>query len=46
MGIALVAFDEPWGTRQLNLCVRSLEGLAPAARLFVEHLRARNAQPA
>lgn len=42
MGIALVAFDEPWGTRQLNLCVRSFEGLAPAARLFVEHLRDRN----
>lgn len=36
--IATVPITEPWAHRKLNLCVRSLQSLPVAARLFVEHL--------
>lgn len=47
MDIEVRLLNEPWATRTLNLCVLSLASLAPAARLFVEHLTASaNAAPA
>jgi DNA-binding transcriptional LysR family regulator len=30
---------EPWAEREIRICVRSIESLSPAARLFVEHIR-------
>lgn len=36
-----VSLVEPWAIRELQICVRSFERLPPAARLLVEHLRAR-----
>jgi DNA-binding transcriptional LysR family regulator len=35
----LVRLSEPWAQRELSICVRSLEALSPAARLFFHHLR-------
>lgn len=35
-----VPINEPWAERRLDLCVRSLDLLPGAARLFVDHLRA------
>lgn len=37
--IRLIRLQESWVHREIRICVRSLEGLTPAARLFVEHLR-------
>lgn len=34
-----VPIDEPWAERRLDLCIRSLDLLPGAARLFVDHLR-------
>lgn len=44
--IRMLALHEPWARREIRICVRSLDSLAPAARLFVEHLRAPAASPA
>lgn len=38
--LAVVELDEPWSRCDLNVWVRSTESLAPAARLFVDSLRA------
>lgn len=40
--IRSITLDEPWSTRELKICVRSLEALPAAARLLVEHLRNKN----
>jgi DNA-binding transcriptional LysR family regulator len=39
--IAAVALQEPWAVRRLDLCVRDVASLPPAARLLVDHLTAR-----
>ena len=39
MAIAVVDLTEPWATRDLTICVRSLKDLPPLARQLVEHLR-------
>jgi DNA-binding transcriptional LysR family regulator len=36
--VRAVVLDEPWAARQLMICVRSMESLAPAAAAFVAHL--------
>lgn len=41
---AIVALDDPWATRELRLCVRSLEDLTAQARQLVAYLT--GAQPA
>ncbi|MBS1852974.1 MAG: LysR family transcriptional regulator [Acidobacteria bacterium] len=38
LGLVAVPLHETWAHRKLHLCVRSLEGLSPAARQFVDHL--------
>lgn len=38
--IRALTLHEPWAQREIRVCVRALESLTPAARLFVEHLRA------
>lgn len=38
--IAIVGLDDPWAVRELTICLRRLDALAPSARLLVEHLRA------
>lgn len=35
---AIVALDDPWATRELRLCVRNLDDLAPQARQLVNRL--------
>lgn len=45
MDIEVRLVDEPWATRTLNLCVLDVGALAPAARLFLDHLMA-SAEPA
>jgi DNA-binding transcriptional LysR family regulator len=35
-----IALDEPWAERQLNICVRSVDALPAATKLFVQHLQA------
>jgi DNA-binding transcriptional LysR family regulator len=35
-----LSLDEPWASRELSVCVRRLDALSPAARLFFDHLRA------
>jgi DNA-binding transcriptional LysR family regulator len=37
--IRAITLNEPWATRDLKICVRSLASLPTAARLLVEHLR-------
>ncbi|MHA3904624.1 LysR family transcriptional regulator [Castellaniella sp. WN] len=37
--IHTIPIHEPWAKRKLNICVRSLDSLPMAARLFVEHLQ-------
>jgi DNA-binding transcriptional LysR family regulator len=37
--VKILNIDEPWARRQLQICVRSLDGLSTAARSFVNHLR-------
>lgn len=39
MAISAVALDDPWATRDLTLCIRSLKDLPPSARQLAEHLR-------
>jgi DNA-binding transcriptional LysR family regulator len=39
MAITLVDLKDPWALRDLTICIRDLEGLAPSARQLVEHLR-------
>jgi len=39
--IAAVGLQEPWAVRRLDLCVRDVASLPPAARLLVDHLTAR-----
>ncbi|HEV2557818.1 MAG TPA: LysR family transcriptional regulator [Microvirga sp.] len=39
MAIALVDLKDPWALRELTICIRNLDGLAPSARQLVEHLR-------
>lgn len=39
MAIALVDLKDPWALRELTICIRDLDGLAPSARQLVEHLR-------
>jgi molybdate transport repressor ModE-like protein len=41
MPVRMIALVDPWATRHLSVCVKSLEGLSPHARRLVEHLRAR-----
>ena len=38
--IRVLTLHETWAQREIRVCVRALESLTPAARLFVEHLRA------
>jgi DNA-binding transcriptional LysR family regulator len=38
LGLASVRLNEPWGRRELHMCVRSAGELSPAARLLVDHL--------
>lgn len=38
-GLRAVELDAPWAWREFRIVVRSMDGLSPAARLFVEHLR-------
>jgi DNA-binding transcriptional LysR family regulator len=40
MAIATVALTDPWAVRELTICIRSLDELAPYARELVQHLRA------
>jgi DNA-binding transcriptional LysR family regulator len=40
LGIRTLTLDEAWAHRELRICVRSMENLPVAARVFVEHLRA------
>lgn len=37
--LAIVTLSDPWAVRDLTICLRSLDTLAPAARLLVEALR-------
>ncbi|MCB8819001.1 LysR family transcriptional regulator [Microvirga rosea] len=39
MGIAIVALDDLWAARDLTLCIRAMDDLAPSARQLAEHLR-------
>lgn len=36
--IKCVTLNEPWATRKLVVCVRSLDALTPAARLLINHI--------
>lgn len=38
-GLRILRLDEAWAVRELRICVRSMESLPKAARLFVDHLR-------
>jgi DNA-binding transcriptional LysR family regulator len=38
LGLAALVLNDAWAKRRLHLCVRSLEGLSPAARLLLDHL--------
>ncbi len=38
--IRIAALDVPWASREVRICVRSMSSLPSAARLFVDHLRA------
>jgi DNA-binding transcriptional LysR family regulator len=40
MAAKVVALDDPWATRELRLCVRSMEALSAQARQLVAHLAA------
>src|SRR5690606_9015252 len=41
--IDILLIDEPWVSRDLQICVRSFEALSPAAQLFVRHLSQKSA---
>lgn len=40
MAIVGVALTDPWAVRELTICIRKIDELAPYARQLVEHLRA------
>ena len=40
LAVAVVPLADPWGRRDLSLCLRDLDGLPPFVRAFVAHLRA------
>jgi hypothetical protein len=40
MDLAVVRLDDEWAARDLTICVRSLDDLAPYARQLVESLKA------
>jgi DNA-binding transcriptional LysR family regulator len=42
MSIRAVALDDAWAPRDLTICVRDYEALAPYAQQLVDHLRAAN----
>ena len=39
MSLGIVDLTDDWAQRELTICVRSLQGLAPYARDLVESLR-------
>ena len=39
--LATVPLEEPWATRQLDVCVLDMASLPPASRLLVDHLTGR-----
>jgi hypothetical protein len=39
MAIAIVPLTDSWAARELTICIRNLDELAPYARQLVEHLR-------
>jgi DNA-binding transcriptional LysR family regulator len=39
MAIVAVELTDPWASRELTICIRSLDELPPFARQLVEHLR-------
>ena len=39
--LATVPLEEPWATRQLDVCVLDMASLPPASRLLVDHLTRR-----
>ncbi|QFU15171.1 LysR family transcriptional regulator [Microvirga thermotolerans] len=39
MDIAVVGLEDSWAARDLTLCIRAMDALAPSARQLVEHLR-------
>lgn len=39
LAIAVVDLEDPWASRDLTICIRSLDELAASARQLVEHLR-------
>lgn len=39
LGLVALPLRDDWARRELHLCVRSLEGLSPAARLLLDHLK-------
>jgi DNA-binding transcriptional LysR family regulator len=39
MAIRVVDIDDAWAVRDLTICVRNFEALAPYARELVEHMR-------
>lgn len=41
MPVAMVDLSDPWATRDLTLCIRSMAALPPFARQLVNHLRAK-----
>ncbi len=40
MAINSVDLNDPWAQRELTICVRNIDALAPYARQLVEHMRA------
>jgi hypothetical protein len=40
MALAVIDLTDDWARRELTICVRSLEGLAPYARELVDSLGA------
>jgi molybdate transport repressor ModE-like protein len=42
MAIRVLDIVDPWAVRDLTICVRSLEALAPYARELVEHMQEKN----
>lgn len=43
MGLVIRPLDEPWAERPLGICLRDLQTLSSASRLFVAHLLRRDA---
>jgi DNA-binding transcriptional LysR family regulator len=40
LGLTEIMLDEAWAERQLSICVRSVDALPAATKLFVQHLQA------